>query len=208
MNLWLWFIVLIPSIVLHEAAHGYVANYFGDPTAKERGRLTLNPIKSIDPFGSIILPAVMLFSGAPAFGYAKPVPVNLSRLRDPRKQALWVGLAGPFVNVVLSAIGYGICEYAIHATPNAANIHIFNVGETIGLVNLLLAAFNLIPIPPLDGSAIIERFVPRKHMARYYQFRARAMPVFFVFYLVVFVFFHAGENWFYDLESWWFSLLR
>src|ERR1700677_2015059 len=111
MNLWLWFLFLVPSVVLHEVSHGFVANYFGDPTAKEQHRLTLNPVRHIDPFGTVIMPAILLFSHLPAFGYAKPVPVNLNRLRNPRKQALWVSLAGSAVNIVLSGIGFAVCEF-------------------------------------------------------------------------------------------------
>jgi Zn-dependent protease len=204
MNLWLWFLFLVPSVVLHEVSHGYVANFFGDPTAKEQHRLTLNPLRHIDPFGTVIMPAILLFSHLPAFGYAKPVPVNLSRLRNPRKQALWVGLAGPAVNIVLSGIGFAICEFAIHVNQSQGT---FDFGEYLGLVNLVLAAFNLIPIPPLDGSAIIERFLPRRSLARYYRLRQRALPVFFLLLIVFFSFSHIGDNWLYDLDNWWLNLL-
>jgi Zn-dependent protease len=204
MNLWLWFLFLVPSVVLHEVSHGYVANYFGDPTAKEQHRLTLNPLRHIDPFGTVIMPAILLFSHLPAFGYAKPVPVNLSRLRNPRKQALWVSLAGPAVNIVLSGVGFAICEFAIHVNLSQGT---FEFGEYLGLVNLVLAVFNLIPIPPLDGSAIIERFLPRRSLARYYHLRQRALPVFFILLIIFFTFSHVGDNWLYDLENWWLNLL-
>jgi Zn-dependent protease len=204
MNLWLWFLFLVPSVVLHEVSHGYVANFFGDPTAKEQHRLTLNPLRHIDPFGTVIMPALLLFSHLPAFGYAKPVPVNLSRLRNPRKQALWVGLAGPAVNIVLSGIGFAICEFAIHVNQSQGT---FDFGEYLGLVNLVLAVFNLIPIPPLDGSAIIERFLPRRSLAGYYRLRQRALPVFFILLIVFFSFSHIGDNWLYDLDNWWVNLL-
>jgi Zn-dependent protease len=204
MFLWLYFICLIPSVTLHEVAHGYVANYFGDPTAKEQHRLSLNPIRHIDLFGTIIMPALLVFSGLPAFGYAKPVPVNPARMRNPRKQVLWMALAGPAVNIVLSGVGFAICEYAIHVSNSQ---DLFNVGEALGLVNLVLAAFNLLPIPPLDGSAIIERFIPMKHLPRYYHFRQRAMPFFIVFIILDYTFLHIGTNYLSDLENWWFNLL-
>ena len=204
MNIWLYVIVLIPSIVLHEVSHGYVAYLFGDPTAKEQHRLTLNPLRHVDLFGTILMPAMLLFSGLPPFGYAKPVPVNVSRLRRPRQQALWVSLAGPAVNIVLSAFGYGICEYAIHVSQSQFQL---NLGEAIGLVNLILAAFNLLPIPPLDGSAIIERFIPTRALPRYYHYRARALPFFFVFIIVDFTFLHIGTNLLPNLENWWLSRL-
>jgi Zn-dependent protease len=196
--------VLIPSIVLHEVSHGYVAYLFGDPTAKEQHRLTLNPVRHIDLFGSIIMPALLLFSGLPAFGYAKPVPVNPARMRNPRKNVLWMALAGPAVNIVLSAVGFAICEYAIHVSISQNE---FNVGEALGLVNLVLAAFNLIPIPPLDGSAIIERFIPMRHLPSYYHFRQRALPYFFLFIIVDYAFLHIGTNWLNDLEVWWLNRL-
>jgi Zn-dependent protease len=215
MNLWLWFIILVPSVVLHEVAHGYVANLFGDPTAKERHRLTLNPIAHIDPFGTILMPGILLLLHFPAFGYAKPVPVNLSRLRKPRQQALWVSLAGPAVNVVLSAIGYVICRFSItgvvHTTNGVAayvnNHDLFVFGETLGLVNLVLAVFNLIPIPPLDGSAIIERFLPRRSLAKYYQLRARALPIFFIALILLTWTTNIAGTWLAHIENWWFNLL-
>jgi len=204
MNLWYWFALLVPSVVLHEVSHGYVANLFGDPTAKEQHRLTLNPLRHIDPFGTVLMPALLLFAHLPAFGYAKPVPVNVGRLRNPRKDALWVGLAGPAVNVALSAIGFAICEFAIHVNQSTGTLEF---GVYLGLVNLVLAAFNLIPIPPLDGSAIIERFIPRRRLPQYYQLRARALPVLFVCLILLFAFTHVGDTWLYDLESWWLRLL-
>ncbi len=199
-----FFLALIPSVILHEVSHGYVANYFGDPTAKERGRLTLNPLAHIDPFGTIILPLILVFTGLPFFAYAKPVPVNISRLRNPRSQSLYVSLAGPMVNIVLSAFGWVLCEIAIHFTQSQL---MFNIGEALGLVNLMLAVFNLLPIPPLDGSAIIERFVPRSKLGSYYQFRARALPIVMVVVILGTFVFHFGNNALYDVENWWLHLL-
>jgi Zn-dependent protease len=215
MNLWLWFIILIPSVVLHEVAHGWVAYRFGDPTAKERHRLTLNPIAHIDPFGTILMPGLLLLLHFPAFGYAKPVPVNISRLRKPRQQALWVSLAGPAVNVILSAIGYVICRFSITGIAHTSqgvvayvNHHdLFVFGETLGLVNLVLAVFNLIPIPPLDGSAIIERFLPNRSLAKYYQLRARALPIFFIALILLTWTTNIASTWLGHIESWWFNLL-
>lgn len=211
MNLWLWFIILIPSVVLHEVAHGYVAYLFGDPTAKERHRLTLNPIAHVDLFGTILMPGLLLLLHFPAFGYAKPVPVNISRLRRPRQQALWVSLAGPAVNVVLSAVGYVICRVTLHQVVfTSTGIYvpgIFTFGETLGLVNLVLAVFNLIPIPPLDGSAIIERFLPRRSLAKYYQLRARALPLFFIALILLTWTTNIAGAWLADVENWWLRLL-
>ena len=199
-----FFLAIVPSIVLHEVSHGWVANYFGDPTAKENHRLTLNPLRHIDPFGTVLLPALLLVSGLPAFGFAKPVPVNIGRLRKPRSQALYVSLAGPLVNIVLSAVGFGICEFALHFDQS---VFLLNVGVYFGLANLVLAAFNLIPIPPLDGSAIIERFIPNRHLPSYYHMRARALPVVMVLLILNVLVFHVGLNALSDLENWWIGRL-
>jgi Zn-dependent protease len=195
-----FFLAIVPSVVLHEVSHGWVANYFGDPTAKENHRLTLNPVRHVDPFGTILLPALLLIFHYPAIGYAKPVPVNTSRLRKPRSQALYVALAGPLTNIVLSAVGFGICEFAIHVNENQFT---FDVGIYFGLANLVLAVFNLLPIPPLDGSAIIERFIPQRHLPAYYHFRARALPILMVLIILNAVAFHVGTNALGDLENWW-----
>jgi Zn-dependent protease len=199
-----FFLAVVPSIVLHEVSHGWVANYFGDPTAKENHRLSLNPARHIDLFGTLLLPALLLISHLPAFGYAKPVPVNVGRLRKPRSQGLYVSLAGPLMNIVLSAIGLGITYIGIHVHYS---VFLQYVGVYFGLANLVLAAFNLLPIPPLDGSAIIEVFIPRKHLRSYYHMRARALPFVMVLLLLNFAVFHVGENALTDLENWWLGLL-
>ena len=199
-----FFIAIVPSIVLHEVSHGYVANLFGDSTAKDMHRLTLNPLRHIDPFGTILLPAIMIYSGLPGIGYAKPVPVNISRLHNPRKQSLYVSLAGPLVNVVLSFVGWVLCEVAIHL---ANSVFLYNVGLYLGLVNLFLAVFNMIPIPPLDGSAIIERFIPNHKLPSYYRFRALALPLVFALFIIDNMFFHVRGDIFASLSNWWQSLL-
>jgi Zn-dependent protease len=209
-----FYIALLPSVILHEVSHGWVANHFGDPTAKNAHRLTLNPLAHIDPFGTVLLPALLLAVGLPPFGYAKPVPVNISRLRKPRQQSLYVSLAGPAVNIVLSAIGLLLCAHA-HAnimvySNGSFSYHpsvLFNIGFALGISNLLLAAFNLLPIPPLDGSAVIERFVPNKHLGRYYQLRARALPLVMLFVILSEYVFHFGDTAFGDLQTWWLRLI-
>jgi len=205
MNYIYYFLAIVPAIVLHEVSHGYVANFFGDPTAKENGRLTLNPIAHIDPIGTILLPAILIFSGLPPIGYAKPVPVNVARLRNPRTQSLYVSLAGPLVNIVLSGLGVLITEFAWHVANSQALI---TFGVDFGIINLFLAIFNLIPIPPLDGSAIIERFVPRRKLSSYYQFRARALPIVMVLFLLNAMVFHIGYNGLNSIENWWISLIH
>lgn len=205
MNYFYYFLAIIPSIVLHEVSHGYVAYIFGDPTAKENHRLTLNPLRHIDPFGTVLLPGLLLVSGLPPIGYAKPVPVNISRLRNPRTQSLYVSLAGPATNIVLSGVAVLITEYALHVAQNQALI---NFGVDFGIINLFLAVFNLIPIPPLDGSAIIERFIPRRKMNSYYQFRAKALPIVMVLFIVNALVFHVGYNALTNLQNWWLSLIH
>ena len=195
---------LVPSVVLHEVSHGYVAYLFGDPTAKEQGRLTLNPLRHIDPFGSILLPMLLIFSGLPGFGYAKPVPVNFGRLRNPRRQSLYVSLVGPLVNFVLSAVGFVICEIALHSIPS---LTLLTFGMYLGLVNLTLGVFNLVPIPPLDGSAIIERLLPQRRLAGYYRFRAMALPLVMVLIILDSLTFHVGANLFAHLQNWWLGRL-
>jgi len=206
-----FYIALLPSIILHEVSHGWVANFFGDPTAKNANRLSLNPVRHIDPFGTILLPAILLALHFPPFGYARPVPVNTSRLRKPRQQSLYVSLAGPFVNIVLSAIGLVLCDLSVGHVFGQLVVTddiLFNVGLALGLSNLLLAAFNLLPIPPLDGSAIIERFVPNEHLGTYYHWRARALPLVLGFVILSEYVFHFGSNALGDLQTWWINLIR
>jgi Zn-dependent protease len=162
---------VIPSIILHEVSHGVVANAFGDDTAKRAGRITLNPIKHIDPFGTVILPALLAFSGLPAFGWAKPVPVNPRRLRRPRQQSLYVSLAGPATNLILASFLAGVYRlWGVH-TAGWFGDFVF----VAGLLNVVLAFFNLLPIPPLDGSAMLERVLPDRWWPTYLRFRRYSM---------------------------------
>jgi Zn-dependent protease len=163
--------VLIPSIILHEISHGLVAYWCGDDTAKRAGRLTLNPIPHIDPFGSIILPLLLSLTSFGVFGFAKPVPVNVSRLRSPRNQALLVSLAGPATNILLALLAAFILR-TVTLEGNAVRIVV-----DLGVVNVVLAAFNLIPLPPLDGSAVVERFMPRSWWPQWLKIRQYTMAV-------------------------------
>jgi Zn-dependent protease len=172
----LWVLaVLVPSVILHEVSHGAVALAFGDDTAKRAGRLTLNPLPHIDPFGTIILPLLLSLTGLGAFGWAKPVPVNPSRLRSPRNQYVLVSLAGPAVNVVLALVA---AVWLRLVSPDVADVVLFGGGHglrldeavfLVGFVNVILAAFNLLPVPPLDGSSVVQRLLP----ARWWQGWAR-----------------------------------
>jgi Zn-dependent protease len=173
----IFFAVLIPSVILHEVSHGWVALIFGDDTAKRAGRLTLNPIAHIDPFGTIILPALLILTTHSAFGYAKPVPVNPRQLRNPRDQSLLVSLAGPAVNIVIAiAAALVISRVGIPSDFDRGPL-LKSVVFELGYANVILAAFNLIPIPPLDGSAVIERVLPRAWWPRYLQLRQYSMGV-------------------------------
>src|SRR4051812_12797853 len=167
----LFLLVLVPSVILHEVAHGAVAFHFGDDTAKRAGRLTLNPIRHVDPFGTLILPAILILAGAAPFGYAKPVPVNVSRLRRPRDHSLLVSLAGPATNLILVVIATVIWR---GASPRG------DVGRVVlflGYANLLLGMFNLLPLPPLDGSAVVERLLPARYWPNWLKFRQYAMGI-------------------------------
>jgi Zn-dependent protease len=171
---------LIPSVILHEVSHGAAALAFGDDTAKRAGRLTLNPVKHIDPFGTIILPALLVLSGLGVIGYAKPVPVNVSRLRNSRNTSVVVSLVGPAVNIALAVVlGFAyktLVPVSIKALPTFGQEPTWaQLLFVAGYVNVLLAVFNLIPLPPLDGSAVLERFLPRSLLPGYYRIRPFTM---------------------------------
>ena len=177
-----WLAMLIPSITFHEFMHGWAAYKLGDPTAKNAGRLTLNPIKSIDPFGSVLLPLVMFFSGGPIFGYAKPVPYNPMYFKNLRKGEIIVGFAGPSGNLMLALFGTaiawaGFALLGISATLASA---LALVGTMLATANLVLMFFNLIPIPPLDGSSIVPLFLPDSMIPGWYGIQRYAFAIFIV----------------------------
>ena len=152
---------VIFAITVHEAAHGYVARYLGDQTAWMMGRVTLNPVKHIDPIGTILMPLLLYFatSGAFLFGYAKPVPVNFGRLRNPKRDMIWVALAGPAVNFI-QAILWALVFVALLATGVTEPFFV-KMAQGGVLVNLVMWAFNLFPLPPLDGGRVLAGLRPR-----------------------------------------------
>jgi Zn-dependent protease len=150
---------ILLAITLHEAAHGYVANYFGDSTAKRLGRLSLNPIKHIDPFGTIILPAALFFIGGFIFGYAKPVPVTTQNLRNPKRDMVWVALAGPAANIFLALMG-GVLLLLLPIIPGFAHDWFANNLMFMIFFNFLIALFNMLPLPPLDGGRVVAGLLP------------------------------------------------
>jgi Zn-dependent protease len=175
-----FFLVLVPSVVLHEVSHGWVADLCGDDTARRAGRLTLNPLAHVDVVGTIIVPIVMILSGVGAFGWAKPVPVNVSRLRHPRNQALLVSLAGPATNILVALVAAVVYRELVPAVDKLGVLETglltsqplwAEVVFMVGYVNVVLAAFNLIPLPPLDGSAVFERLLPSAWLPTYYRIR-------------------------------------
>jgi Zn-dependent protease len=155
-----WILPLVIAITFHEAAHGFVAHHFGDNTAWDRGRVSFNPLKHIDPFGTLILPAVLLFSHSPfLFGYAKPVPVNFRALRHPRIDMVWVALAGPATNIVLAWCAAAAFHLLAYAPADAAQWIADNLQNAL-VINVVLAIFNMLPIPPLDGGRVAVGLLP------------------------------------------------
>lgn len=186
------------AITLHEAAHGYVAKFFGDPTAYLMGRVTLNPLKHIDPFGTILVPVVLYIAtgGNFLFGYAKPVPVSFSSLRNPRVDTIWVALAGPLCNFVQAILwvllGVGLQLAGVHEP-------FFMMMVSAGLiVNLVMCMFNLFPVPPLDGGRILVSLLPQR--AAYTLARLEPYGFFIVMALVMTGV--LGRVWLFPLIQW------
>jgi len=176
-------VVLLFSVIIHELAHGYVAYSLGDPTAKYAGRLTLNPLKHLDPFGSIILPLLLLLATAgqgPIFGWAKPVPINPYNLKDQKWGALKVAIAGPLTNFAI-AIFFGLLIRISGLPQTVPFIQLLGI---ITMYNFLWGMFNLIPIPPLDGSWILFRFLPSSfdRIKAFLQQYGLLILIFFIFF--------------------------
>ncbi|HEY2214629.1 MAG TPA: site-2 protease family protein [Acidimicrobiales bacterium] len=202
------FCCIVPSIILHEVSHGYVANLFGDDTAKRAGRLTLNPVKHVDPVGTLIMPALLSLTSFGVFGWAKPVPVNTARLRSPRNHGVLVSLAGPATNAVLAAIAAVLFLKVLH--PSGVLGTLDQVVFYFGLANVTLMVFNLLPIPPLDGSVLFERLLPARYWPTYLRIRPYTMPI--IMGLVILNFYlngHGPLTWLFErVDNWWASRMH
>ena len=176
-------IILIMSVVIHEVSHGYAALALGDPTAKYQGRLTLNPISHLDPIGSFFVPLIGYFAGGFIVGWAKPVPFNPYNLRNQRWGEALVAVAGPISNIAL-AILFGL---TIRFLPEYINVSqsFLNLASSVVLINIILAIFNLIPIPPLDGSKILFAFLPYKWQTLRQSFERFGLILVFIFILFI-----------------------
>jgi Zn-dependent protease len=159
----IWAIPVVFAVVLHEVSHGWVANKLGDDTARWMGRLTLNPLKHIDPLGTVIIPLLLLVMGSPfLFGYAKPVPINFRKLRNPKRDMVWVAAAGPVTNLLLAMFS-AVLLYGVVRLPVAADWVVHPVSlmcQASILINMVLCIFNLLPLPPLDGGRVAVGLLP------------------------------------------------
>ncbi|MDF8335028.1 site-2 protease family protein [Novosphingobium cyanobacteriorum] len=182
---------MIFAIVFHEVSHGYAARALGDGTAQERGRLSLNPLRHIDPFGTIILPGILKLSGLPVFGWAKPVPVNYGRLRTPKRDMALVAAAGPASNIVLAlltAVALGLLVRSVDYQSGAPGLGIQFLAENLQnflVVNLFLALFNLLPLPPFDGSRILRGVLPRGGVRLLDRIEPIGIPLFFAVFVIL-----------------------
>jgi len=171
-------LILLISITFHEYAHGWMAHRLGDPTPKDNGRLTLNPLAHIDPFGTVILPFILSLIGLFPLGYAKPVPINPNHFKNPKKDMMWVGIAGPAVNFIIAFSLILIFKMGIRVFPQGFIVAI--------LVNIILGLLNLIPIPPLDGSRILAALLPGRLVYKYLRIESYGvLIVFSIIYLLV-----------------------
>lgn len=179
----IWALPVLLAITLHEAAHGYVARHFGDPTADQEGRITLNPFKHIDPVGTLLVPGAILAlsslfgGGGMLFGWAKPVPVNFSRLRKPKSDMLWVAAAGPFVNFLM-ALGWALlAKIAITNPDSLYATPMLEMGKAGMQINTVLMVLNLLPIPPLDGGRIAVSLLPHRLAWQFSRIEPYGFPI-------------------------------
>lgn len=167
------------AITLHEAAHGYAARHFGDPTAWQAGRISLNPLRHIDPVGTVLIPLlILLFSaGSFLFGYAKPVPVNFSRLRNPKQDMLWVALAGPAANLFMALVWAALLKLAWEMPVNDFTVPLSEMSKLGVIINCVLMVLNLLPLPPLDGGRIAVSLLPYPLASKFAQLERWGFPI-------------------------------
>jgi len=176
-TLLIYIIPLIFAITVHEFAHGWVANQRGDSTARLLGRLTLNPIKHIDPIGTILVPAVLFFTGSPfLFGWAKPVPINFNALKSPKQDMILIALAGPISNFVMALLWFLIILFAADMQSKL----LLDMAQFGIAINLILGVFNLLPLPPLDGSRVVSALLPNNLTYRYNKLEAYGLYILLV----------------------------
>src|SRR6266705_2950918 len=179
----IWSLPVLFAITLHEAAHGYVARHFGDPTAAQAGRISLNPLRHIDPVGTVLVPVVILAlsslfgMGGMLFGWAKPVPVNFGRLRHPKADMFWVAAAGPFANLLM-ALGWAVLMRTAMGMPeNAYTVPMLRMADAGLQINGVLMLLNLVPIPPLDGGRIAVSLLPQPLAWRFARLEPYGFPI-------------------------------
>ena len=203
----IYFCVLIPSIIFHELSHGVVALALGDDTAKRAGRLTLNPVKHVDPVGTLLVPAILSLSGIGAYGWAKPVPVSTNRLRSPRNHTVVVSLVGPLTNFALAAV-LGVIFVATASPESRSAVALGYYPPALlsqilfiaGIANIVLGVFNCIPCPPLDGAAVLERFLPARMLPQYYNLQPFLM---FLPLILILLFRNQWSELIQHIISWW-----
>ncbi len=173
-----WVIPVLFAITVHETAHGWMALRFGDPTAKMLGRLTLNPIKHIDPIGTILVPGVLLLLGGFLFGWARPVPITAQNLRDPRKDMAWVAAAGPLSNLLMAVFWALVVRFGVILGPSHGWVmFVLYVGVAGMFVNTILMMLNLLPLPPLDGSRVVSALLPPRLSWQYGRIEQYGLPI-------------------------------
>ncbi|MBL8446940.1 MAG: site-2 protease family protein [Zoogloeaceae bacterium] len=182
----IWALPVLLAITLHEAAHGYVARHFGDPTAEMAGRISLNPLRHIDPVGTVLVPGLILAisslfgTSGMLFGWAKPVPVSFGRLRNPKADMLWVAAAGPFANLVMALMWAFLMRVALGMTENAYTVPMLRMADAGLQINGILLLLNLLPIPPLDGGRIAVSLLPNSLAWKFAKLEPYGFPILLV----------------------------
>lgn len=182
----IWSLPVLFAITLHEAAHGYVARHFGDPTAEQAGRISLNPLRHIDPVGTVLVPVLILAlstlfgMGGLLFGWAKPVPVNFGRLRQPKADMLWVAAAGPFANLLMALGWAALLRIGLGFPDNAYSVPLARMADAGVQINGVLLLLNLIPIPPLDGGRIAVSLLPHSLAWKFARLEPYGFPILLV----------------------------